>query len=83
MCTYTGAAPKRIRDRLRGGRPRYRAALKLFLYKDVDTFKHSKRVFRYAMDISEVLGLDSVERRNFVLGALIHDIGKLEIPWGS
>lgn len=56
--------------------------LKLFLYKDVDTFKHSKRVFRYAMDMSEVLGLDSVERRNFVLGALIHDIGKLEIPWG-
>ncbi|RAR42932.1 diguanylate cyclase [Paenibacillus sp. MDMC362] len=56
--------------------------LKLFLYKDVDTFKHSKRVFRYAMDISEVLGLDSVERRTFVLGALIHDIGKLEIPWG-
>ena len=56
--------------------------LKLFLYKDVDTFKHSKRVFRYAMDMSEVLGLESTERRTFVLGALIHDIGKLEIPWG-
>ncbi|MEK3732293.1 MULTISPECIES: bifunctional diguanylate cyclase/phosphohydrolase [Paenibacillus] len=56
--------------------------LKLFLYKDVDTFKHSKRVFRYAMDMSEVLGLTNTERRNFVLGALIHDIGKLEIPWG-
>ena len=56
--------------------------LKLFLYKDVDTFKHSKRVFRYAIDMSEVLGLDSSERRHFVLGALIHDIGKLEIPWG-
>ncbi|GAB6928502.1 diguanylate cyclase [Paenibacillus sp. JCM 10914] len=56
--------------------------LKLFLYKDVDTFKHSKRVFRYAMDMSDVLNLDSIERRNFVLGALIHDIGKLEIPWG-
>lgn len=56
--------------------------LKLFLYKDVDTFKHSKRVFRYAIDMSEVLNLDSIERRTFVLGALIHDIGKLEIPWG-
>ncbi|WP_054957735.1 bifunctional diguanylate cyclase/phosphohydrolase [Paenibacillus dakarensis] len=56
--------------------------LKLFLYKDVDTFKHSKRVFRYAIEMSEVLKLESVEKRNFVLGALIHDIGKLEIPWG-
>lgn len=56
--------------------------LKLFLYKDVDTFKHSKRVFRYAVDMSDALDLESAERRTFVLGALIHDIGKLEIPWG-
>ncbi|NMO96360.1 bifunctional diguanylate cyclase/phosphohydrolase [Paenibacillus lemnae] len=56
--------------------------LKLFLYKDVDTFKHSKRVFRYAIDMSEALQLDSMDRRHFILGALIHDIGKLEIPWG-
>lgn len=55
--------------------------LKLFLYKDNDTFKHSKRVFRYAIDVAELLGLDGLERQNFVLGALIHDIGKLEIPW--
>ncbi|MFB5678279.1 diguanylate cyclase [Paenibacillus terreus] len=55
--------------------------LSLFLYKDINTFKHSKRVFKYAMDISEVLGLGQEEKRRFVLGALIHDIGKLEIPW--
>ncbi|WP_106769149.1 diguanylate cyclase [Paenibacillus faecalis] len=55
--------------------------LRLFLYKDVNTFKHAKRVFRYAMDMSEVLGLDCIEKRQFTLGALIHDIGKLEIPW--
>ncbi|MDP4096042.1 diguanylate cyclase [Paenibacillus sp. P96] len=55
--------------------------LSLFLYKDISTFKHSKRVFKYAMDISEVLGLGQEEKRRFVLGALIHDIGKLEIPW--
>lgn len=55
--------------------------LKLFLYKDINTFKHSKRVFRYAMDISLLLKLDGPARRQFVLGALIHDIGKLEIPW--
>ncbi|WFR63371.1 diguanylate cyclase [Paenibacillus amylolyticus] len=55
--------------------------LNLFRYKDMDTFKHSKRVYKYALDISELLTLDNVEKRRFVLGALIHDIGKLEIPW--
>jgi diguanylate cyclase (GGDEF)-like protein len=55
--------------------------ISLFLYKDINTFKHSKRVFKYAMDVSEVLGLGQEEKRHFVLGALIHDIGKLEIPW--
>lgn len=56
--------------------------LNLFMYKDLETFKHSKRVFRYAMDISELLELDNLSKRQFTLGALIHDIGKLEIPWG-
>ncbi|WP_239004817.1 diguanylate cyclase [Paenibacillus tepidiphilus] len=55
--------------------------LSLFMYKDRETFKHSKRVFRYALDISERLGLDNLTKRQFSLGALIHDIGKLEIPW--
>lgn len=56
--------------------------LNLFIYKDIDTFKHSKRVYKYALDMSTSLGLEKDERRNFILGALIHDIGKLEIPWG-
>lgn len=56
--------------------------LNLFIYKDIDTFKHSKRVYKYALDMSSQLGLEKDERRNFILGALIHDIGKLEIPWG-
>jgi diguanylate cyclase (GGDEF)-like protein len=56
--------------------------LNLFMYKDLETFKHSKRVFRYAMDVSGLLNLDNLSRRQFTLGALIHDIGKLEIPWG-
>ncbi|MDT9722542.1 diguanylate cyclase [Paenibacillus sp. ClWae2A] len=55
--------------------------LNLFRYKDMDTFKHSKRVYKYALDISELLTLENAEKRRFVLGALIHDIGKLEIPW--
>ncbi|WIV19509.1 diguanylate cyclase [Paenibacillus polygoni] len=56
--------------------------LNLFMYKDIDTFKHSKRVYKYALDMSNILSLDKEEKREFVLGALIHDIGKLEIPWG-
>jgi diguanylate cyclase (GGDEF)-like protein len=54
--------------------------IKIFLSKDVYTFKHSKRVFSYAVDIAKVLHLNEEERRLLVLGALIHDIGKLEIP---
>nr|WP_191089592.1 MULTISPECIES: diguanylate cyclase [Paenibacillus] len=56
--------------------------LSLLMYKDLETYKHSKRVFRYAMDISELLDMDALSKRQFTLGALIHDIGKLEIPWG-
>lgn len=54
--------------------------IKIFLSKDVYTFKHSKRVFSYAVDMAEVLDLNEEDRRLLVLGALIHDIGKLEIP---
>jgi diguanylate cyclase (GGDEF)-like protein/putative nucleotidyltransferase with HDIG domain len=54
--------------------------IKIFLSKDVYTFKHSKRVFSYAVDMADVLGLNEIDRRLLVLGALIHDIGKLEIP---
>ncbi|WP_338134414.1 diguanylate cyclase [Cohnella candidum] len=54
--------------------------IKIFLSKDVYTFKHSKRVFSYAVDMAEVLNLNEEDRRLLVLGALIHDIGKLEIP---
>lgn len=54
--------------------------IKIFLSKDVYTFKHSKRVFSYAVDMAEVLKLNEADRRLLVLGALIHDIGKLEIP---
>lgn len=54
--------------------------LSLFMYKDITTYTHSKRVFQYAIDMSDILQLDSTLYRKFVLGALIHDIGKIEIP---
>jgi diguanylate cyclase (GGDEF)-like protein/putative nucleotidyltransferase with HDIG domain len=54
--------------------------LQIFLSKDVYTYQHSKRVFTYATEFSEVIHLSPEEKRNLILGALIHDIGKLEIP---
>jgi diguanylate cyclase (GGDEF)-like protein len=54
--------------------------LKIFLSKDVYTYRHSKRVYQYAVNFSKQLDLSDNERKNLILGALIHDIGKLEIP---
>lgn len=54
--------------------------LKIFLSKDVYTYRHSKRVYQYAVDFSRVLNLSEHERKTLILGALIHDIGKIEIP---
>ncbi|MCA0172838.1 diguanylate cyclase [Bacillus sp. RAR_GA_16] len=54
--------------------------LKLFLSKDVYTYKHSKRVHEYAIEFSHKLKLHPNDQKILVMGALIHDIGKLEIP---
>jgi diguanylate cyclase (GGDEF)-like protein/putative nucleotidyltransferase with HDIG domain len=54
--------------------------LKIFLSKDVYTYRHSKRVFKYAAEFSERLPLSEHEKQTLILGALIHDIGKLEVP---
>jgi diguanylate cyclase (GGDEF)-like protein/putative nucleotidyltransferase with HDIG domain len=54
--------------------------LKIFLSKDVYTFQHSKRVFSYAMDICDYVTLSDTEKKTLILGALFHDIGKLEVP---
>lgn len=54
--------------------------LRFFLYKDVYTYQHSKRVFRYANLFSHALDLTNHEKKLLILGALIHDIGKIELP---
>ncbi|WP_374719247.1 bifunctional diguanylate cyclase/phosphohydrolase [Parageobacillus toebii] len=54
--------------------------VKFFLSKDVYTYRHSKRVFKYASEFSQMLDLTDHERHTLVLGALIHDIGKIEVP---
>ncbi|MCL6585294.1 MAG: diguanylate cyclase [Anoxybacillus sp.] len=54
--------------------------VKIFLSKDVYTYRHSKRVFTYALEMSDRLELTDHEKQTLILGALIHDIGKLEVP---
>ncbi|WP_211201575.1 diguanylate cyclase [Bacillus sp. NTK071] len=54
--------------------------LKIFLYKDVYTYRHSRRVYEYAIEFSAKLNLNANDEKTLVMGALIHDIGKLEIP---
>lgn len=54
--------------------------LKIFLYKDVYTYRHSRRVYEYAIEFSKKLDLNMADRKTLIMGALIHDIGKLEIP---
>ncbi|WP_270180161.1 bifunctional diguanylate cyclase/phosphohydrolase [Alkalihalobacillus sp. CinArs1] len=54
--------------------------LRIFLYKDVYTYRHSRRVYEYAIQFSNKLNLNMADRKTLIMGALIHDIGKLEIP---
>jgi len=52
----------------------------IFISKEVYTYRHSQRVFQYASEFSRKLNLNNHDRKVLTLGALIHDIGKLEIP---
>ena len=54
--------------------------LKLFLAKDIYTYRHSKRVFKFAVEFGKYLNLNEQEKKILTLGALVHDIGKLELP---
>ena len=47
---------------------------------DTDTYMHSLRVAGYAFRISKCLRLDWQERKDLLVAAMLHDIGKLDIP---
>jgi len=48
--------------------------------KDRYTFGHSQRVMEYCKKIGKVLKLDKNRLRELKIAALLHDIGKVEIP---
>jgi putative nucleotidyltransferase with HDIG domain len=44
------------------------------------TGNHTRSVVSLSLEVADELGLDSRERRNAELGALLHDVGKIAIP---
>ena len=48
--------------------------------KDMSTAAHTWRVTMYAQALGEVAGLDTDQLYTFMKGAVLHDIGKLDIP---
>lgn len=57
-----------------------RALLGTVSAKDKYTLGHSERVMEYAVRIGKVMGLGSERLRLLKIAALLHDIGKVEIP---
>lgn len=47
---------------------------------DHDTFGHCERVAEHAVRMARALGLDEVEEKTVLLGAYLHDVGKLRVP---
>jgi putative nucleotidyltransferase with HDIG domain len=44
------------------------------------TFGHCERVARHALATARVLGLDEQEEKTLLLGAYLHDVGKVRVP---
>jgi putative nucleotidyltransferase with HDIG domain len=93
---FPDQAPKRFGIALRAIRPGKRATkgdgeaeaeagaslslLASLLAHDRRTRGHSERVAAYARMICDELGVDPDERDRITWGALLHDIGKLDVP---
>ncbi|KAF0103691.1 MAG: response regulator containing a CheY-like receiver domain and an HD-GYP domain [bacterium] len=48
--------------------------------RDSDTGDHNYRVTLYALRLGEAAGLDDTGLRGLILGAFLHDVGKIGIP---
>lgn len=50
--------------------------------RDSNTGAHNSRVALYAISLAEALGTESVDMTILVLGAFLHDVGKIGVPDG-
>jgi putative nucleotidyltransferase with HDIG domain len=48
--------------------------------KDRSTAAHTWRVSMYAQAVAEAVGVDHTRVMNFMIGAVLHDLGKLDVP---
>ncbi len=50
--------------------------------RDSETAGHSRRVCRYSVEIARMMGVSGGPLRSLIMGAYLHDIGKLGVPDG-
>ncbi len=49
---------------------------------DTGTYGHSERVAQHAVALARAMGLDAHAETTVMLGAYLHDLGKLRVPFG-
>jgi putative nucleotidyltransferase with HDIG domain len=60
--------------------PQVRAIMVRLAEKDSSTERHTRRVALLAVRLGERLGLSAGRLRRLAVGAMLHDIGKLQVP---
>jgi HD-GYP domain-containing protein (c-di-GMP phosphodiesterase class II) len=85
---------RKVSDQLTGGLPGpplraaltrsapLKALLAALREHDAYTYRHSLRTVRLSLLVGRACGLAPALLRAFCLGALVHDAGKLFVPWG-
>lgn len=58
----------------------FRTLLSIISARDQYTYGHSQRVRRYAEKLGESMGLDGVTMQSLRWAAVVHDLGKIEVP---
>ncbi len=55
--------------------------LKIMLFDDLSTYRHSLRVEKYSTEMAKLLSLPRKSIKRLRISALLHDLGKITIPY--
>ncbi len=55
--------------------------LKIMMFDDLSTYRHSLRVEKYSLELAKLLSLPKDKIKRLRLSALLHDLGKITIPY--